>query len=391
MPPLAIPARLPDELVIEVFRNSVLSNNDLANCSLVARRFVEKVRLSLYGDIFIFLACIESTGGDNNEGRSQFEDRYEYDSASRKLLRTLLDEPGIGRLVFRITFFNLDFQTIRSDSPGLETTPLTALSTFLRLTPQLRIINLGWYWPHPVASLKIIRRYQGITELTLSVVEDEQIDIIARGFPNLKRLRLRLYHVGMSAATNSFQIPQNLETIDITHGYLQPQVLLVSSNATTLRRLFVEVQLAAELDFTTFPALEALVLRSNAPNSAVTSGLNRKRTRLWNSLCQAPSLHSLTFINSSRPSAFDTLLFVSSDCEPLSGPLKPIPTLKQIRFSGSVHLNQANILLSGPLGTTLNRVCVHGLPPIIRTEEKNKIKFVEMICKEKGIEFYVNL
>lgn len=42
------PARLPTKLVIEIFRNKVLSRADLSSCALVSRRYLEDVQKLLY-------------------------------------------------------------------------------------------------------------------------------------------------------------------------------------------------------------------------------------------------------------------------------------------------------------------------------------------------------
>ncbi|GAA5966708.1 hypothetical protein JCM3765_007606 [Sporobolomyces pararoseus] len=316
-------ARLPDEVIIEIFRNSVLSQADLSNCCLLARRFAEKARLLLYGNLEFLLIGIQYLQGVNSEGDWEVENRHEYTAASRKLLRTLFDEPSITQYVRKI---NLDIlqrrKRVRNDSPGFETTPLAALSTCLRLGPQVKSIYLGYRWPASIANLQIIKSCHGITELTMSVVENEQIGIIAREFPNLKRLSLWQYAVDTSTTATTPQLPRQLDAVYIFSVPSPPQLLLVSASAPTLRTLSVHIKVGAELDYANFPALEDLRFTS----TSTSTDDHLRCSKFWTSLCQSKSLHTLTFDNSQQLSTYDKLLYRYSTSG-IYGPLRPIPTL----------------------------------------------------------------
>ena len=292
---------------------------------------------------------------------------------------------------FEIRYYR---KNIRYDTPGFETTPLAAFSTFLRLVPHVKSIGLGDSWPKHTSSLKLLSYYRDITTLLSPIVNNERMGILAQYFPNLKQLKMEKYDSDPSLWINAPVVPRQLELIDLEEGFVMPQTNLIAANKTTLRSLSVRIDVAAELDYSTLPILQWLRLSRSPFDTSITSEeCDCKCQQLWDSLCQSQSLQTLSFGDGSKMTNYDKSL-LGCCWRQSPRPRKSIPTLKQIRLTFPFPLEQANILLSGPLASNFQHVSLESSwsqdeAPAL--EDANKIKLVELVCKEKGIGFSVDI
>ncbi|GAA6019728.1 hypothetical protein JCM11491_005231 [Sporobolomyces phaffii] len=133
---------LPTELIDEILRSNVLSNQDLARCCLTSRQFLPAARRSLYDSIKIqgenAGVCYTGTSLVNYIG---------LDRASEKLYETLQASPTLGRHTTSIEFRRLDSVYTDIDMVPFDIrTSQTAFDLVLRLAPNARQIAFNATW-----------------------------------------------------------------------------------------------------------------------------------------------------------------------------------------------------------------------------------------------------
>jgi hypothetical protein len=376
-------SRLPDELIIDIFRNRILSRGDLYNCCLVSRRFTKEVNECLYEEVAIILSA-EVGGTETGQGMLRSTgSRTRYSVKSWRLIRTLVDKPELARHVRTVYFVTWD----RDDDEGeesrtVDTTETLAWSTTLDLAMNLKSIDLGRWFPSNL-DWNPIKLHQTLNRLELTLVSPEVLQFIAQHLPRIKHL------TGMLDADGSTPLlPKGLESLNLYAFHNVLETSLVLANCSTLRSLEIPLEVGLDLDFSLFPNLDALHLGSATNSSSVSKTEARSSGRkLWDSLPKAPSLRTLSFDDCKYGGAYEEALFPSVKYPP-GGPSKAIPALRTIRFRGNIILDRANILLTRPIATTLQRVLI---PSTMLRESAgplltNRAEFVMAICKKKGIE-----
>lgn len=375
MPPLMTPARLPDELIMEVFKSG-LDIWDLFNCSLVSRKFVEGVNLLLYNRISITVYQGQSQRAEEDDDLA----RCEYSAETWELLRSLMDHSKLRQLVESIEFVSYSlFLRNEPDEPVLETTPRIALSTLLRLCRNVKKVEFVDVWRISTVELKVIKQLIVIEDLSMRGVRVEDAEFISKQLPQLKRFHASTFPDPFPSSLHLPQTvtyPSNLRSLSLLSGPFQFHRALVSANYSTLQQLSISVDVARRLDYEQLTQLRTLELEdTDGPTQqpSYTVGVE-----FWTSLSKSPSLRCLVLSGDRYSDGYEAILF---------GPNKvcfytSIPTLKTIRFGDGVYLDRVNLLLSGPIGATLHQVVVseYFVDKDRDVFTKNTFSFLSGIC-----------
>ncbi|GAA5986531.1 hypothetical protein JCM5350_001361 [Sporobolomyces pararoseus] len=384
-------ARLPDELVIEIFSSSVLSRKDLYRCSLVARRFVTSVNAFLYEivrlDVWRTYTEVDSALGET-------EERIEYSKNGFKLIRTLVENPKLADLVERVY---LDEDVLEAtDHRSLDTTQHQVLSNLLRLAPNVKSISFSDSWIYDRGILGIINRHKNATELEMEYTEDteEDLQFIAQKMPQIKFLGVKDLTPDHNPPNLSIDFPSTLETISLRVGNRALQLALVKTNFSILQSLTAPLHVALELDFSLIPVLKQLYIQPSH-DSATGQTTNRdwrikdKASKFWSSICASPALQVLCLRGGPHyKEGYEAALFDQSYIMSSGGPKKSIQTLRTIRFEDEIDFNRVNCLLTSPLGSTIHRVVIPSrfVSPGAEPWDVNKYEFVSSLCQKLGIE-----
>ncbi|GAA6019758.1 hypothetical protein JCM11491_005242 [Sporobolomyces phaffii] len=143
---------LPTELIDEILRSNVLSNQDLARCCLTSRQFLPAARLSLYDHVQIetgFRFC-------DPEDAEKLTEYVRFIGASGRLFETLEASPLLGQYTASISFsFGeggmlpdwIDFLDPETDTvePRLQSIQ-SIFDSVLRLTPNAHQIAFNATW-----------------------------------------------------------------------------------------------------------------------------------------------------------------------------------------------------------------------------------------------------
>lgn len=138
-------ARLPDELIVEIFRQKILSRSDLRNCALVSRRYTEAAQRGLFEEVDIMI--VQHYYGVPNPGLTL---KTKYAKQTWSLLKSLVDNERLAHSVRNLRFEIEKERGFGTDEVAmpLRTTPLLTLSTFLDVAPFVRSVHFGtgWTW-----------------------------------------------------------------------------------------------------------------------------------------------------------------------------------------------------------------------------------------------------
>ncbi|GAA5902174.1 uncharacterized protein JCM6883_001319 [Sporobolomyces salmoneus] len=391
--------RLSDELIIDIFRNRVLSRDDLYRCSLISRRFLSPVNEILYSHIEVTINRLWDESDDSLDAEENAV--WEWSNRAWKLLRTLMDHPELASSIQSIHFEKeyehaglgegqLGSGIKGSSNSTLFTTPLLAFKTMVRIARRkLTRISFDEGWIRISKELEIIAELDTIAAIStdLNDLTLEEYDHLVEFFPRLKHLRcgyLTLDDVKRSHLTR-------LEVFEIAYfdGRPESRLEFLLANASTLRKLRVNLDAALELDYSLFPRLVELDLRyPTYPRGPVEDfdELKTKCQKFWEFLSKSPSLETLC-LSSNYSTDYNRCLFRSP---PIRSPtLKSIPTLKTFRFHDDINLDVTNTLLSNRLGENIRTVV---LPDIfggssLTLEIRNKIHFVATAGREREVVF----
>ncbi|GAA5986540.1 hypothetical protein JCM5350_001365 [Sporobolomyces pararoseus] len=371
-------ARLPDELIVDIFRSNVLSNSDLFRASLVSRRFVDDVNRTLYEHCKIHLIDLETE-----------TERYIYSTQTWKLLRTLIDHKDLAKFV-RSLEFKLDEEEVQpgelEDYWGMETTTEIAVSGAFRLMPNVKTVEFGKLWDPEGENLEAMSDYD-IKGLVLREISGETLQYVAQNFPQLEHLAtIGIVEIGETTAASTRTIPTRLQSLSIKECYSEIQSGLISANTSTLRNLELPLEHAVRLTYSTFTALEGLRITSDSSYGR-SADAGRNSINFWKSLSDSPSLRTLSFGSSRFSSSYEKALFGGSN-QTEHQRRNPIATLRNLRFEGEIHSKRADFLLSGPLASTLNRVTISTRyqDPQLDPWELDKLRSLASICELRGIE-----
>ncbi|GAA5882332.1 hypothetical protein JCM16303_004076 [Sporobolomyces ruberrimus] len=384
-------ARLPDELAIEIFKNRVLTAGDLASCALVSRRFTDPVREPLYESVEVVVMedLGRSAEDEDSDEQEEEEELLEtaYWTASFRLLNTLMGNARLAELVkkLQVTVEASYDSRHYPDHSAVATTPIQALSTFLRLAPQIKHVMLNGPFPDKLDVLQKLVRHKNIEGLCLRVAGDAEVDFIARELGHLRQLEVS--HLRTDTSTRLPEYPANLNTLTVLN--CRPSLLLplLFTNSSTLRSLSIDINAALSVTYSEYPQISDLTLNCRC----VETDPPRDRRKLfaiqhqfWRSLCDSPSLVTLSF-KSRDPlpnDDFTSIFYSGSRC-----PYKPIPTLRTVRFIDYTFLDRVQLILSSALAQTLYRIIL----PYTWTLEAAyggdmKTRAVVGMCEESGIQ-----
>ncbi|GAA5966710.1 hypothetical protein JCM3765_007607 [Sporobolomyces pararoseus] len=378
--------RLPYEIIGQIFEEPGFWFRDVVKLCLVSRQLLEPAQKRLYRVAKILLVEERAQSANSPYCRTQ------YIPTTWKLFRTLSENPRLAKLVKELNL-HLIIELFFDDRHkiGLETSRVFAVSTFLRLAENVEQVSFTWGWNRNLEELKVIKHYKKIKKLEFKDGTDEEIDFVAQNIPHLKQLKIWELH-DVQFDPDEFSSPEKLEVLDIGQGSVEIMIAIVSANVSTLRYLKVPIEATLDLDFSQMSNLVSLHLTANRSEEMDEEEYKSKGRKFWKSLCKSTSLRTLTFSPGKCLEALEEALFGSSryvySLHDKPGPQQPISTLSTLRFDSNIDLERANLLLSGPLGSTLHQVVVPEKLGYSRAslEESNKIDFVAGVCQKRGIE-----
>ncbi|GAA5882320.1 hypothetical protein JCM16303_004069 [Sporobolomyces ruberrimus] len=187
-------SRLPDELIIEIFRNRVLASWDLANCALVSRRYVKPVRRFLYEcvEVVVMEDLGLAEGSDYEEPGAQEGSRLDmaYSEMTWSLLKALMGNRTLGLLIKELDFQVEDHYTgcDDEDHSPVATTPIHALSTFIRLAPNVKKVKYGGPYVDVREALRKLCPFKGVASLTIPVIGTPEFDYMTKNLVHLRHL-----------------------------------------------------------------------------------------------------------------------------------------------------------------------------------------------------------
>lgn len=385
---MSTPPRLPDELILEIFRNKSLSTGDLAILCLITRRFLNQVRRSLYESVLVYLAEERQEVHSDSDSDNDSSDRIVYTLRSWQLLRTFQDSPNLAALVDHLHFH---FEIVwHRDSvvTGVVASQKVACLTFLRLARRTSKISASRFESNAHLQDAIGKTRKCRERITHLDVDTSQ----GLAFPSLSTLLPNLLHLKIdSLQPRILDLPifQGLVSLDIgnSNSILEYTPFLLSARST-LRQLRINLSILIEIsgsnDLSDFPALIFLhVYRSGKP--AGIDSLTRIEHVLdfWKSICRSTSLRTLSFSGSTYD-YYELVLF--SHELALTG-IKNLNTLNTIRFEGNVPVDRLAAILGWPMFPALRRIV---LPTKVREDEaatrQRKILAVSAMCEGTGIE-----
>jgi len=374
--------RLPDELIAEVFRNETLSCRDLFHCSLVSSKFVETVNRCLYEQILVEMddRSVNEWEGDEDLILSN------YTVTSWKLLRTLVEQKHLAGYVREVQFDYTSRKKPGEAQSGLPATQPQVLHTFLLLGSNIRSVIFKHNWGLTFGLIRILKYHKGVIGLAVVFMSPEEEEYCAKHLPHLKRLQVEDLLYPPEGRNVEFK---SLEKLNLFMGVKAvTDFPSFSTSCSTFRSLDISLQLALQLDYSQFPALHSLTLGDGYGfNDQMTTSDSRSKARkFWKTLCRSPSLRILGFKDDEFKPNFEKALFQESS--DIRGLIKPIPTLRSIRFEEEVPVERAYTLLTGPLSTTLRSVVVPSAlaRPDADLASTNKLGAVAFWCQARGIE-----
>ncbi|GAA5916361.1 F-box protein [Sporobolomyces salmoneus] len=365
------PLQLPNELVIEIFRNRVLSRHDLFNCALVSRRFRDPVNEILYSHLEIDIHMLD-------DGQQEGEDTvWAWSARGWELLRTRVECPDFTQHI-RSLYFDIEWGGYKSDARKRTVTPFT--------TPAIAFSTI----------VRAARKLEKITRLTLedADLESTGYDFLAKFKPELTHLKCRCLHPGQIERDHL----KKLEVLDFVFGpswgRLDMKLDCVLASTSTLRILRTDIDVAIHLDYSLFPRLVELDLIGaveEADPDAFFGELATQCSKFWQSLSKSPSLHTLS-LSFTYGYAYDRVLYRLPEIrESLRG---PVSTLQTLRFNNDTHLDLLNldlmnIILSSKYFETVRAVV---LPWLFREEtateeQRNQVRFVAIASKGREVVF----
>jgi hypothetical protein len=315
MSPISTSTRLPDEVVIEIFRNSIFSQGDLTDLALVSRRYLNSVRKSLYASVPVTLMRTEVC---DKRGIVEEEDQfYEYSRGTTRLWNTLNHaSDDLAQLVEEVVFATQSRpkgvweKKYGTRGSTLETSRSLSISTFLRSAPNANKFRFGMGWTVNESHLRMIVEIEPVEELSFAKFCVEDLELLSDNFPSLKVLRIEDFF------TEMYDSPScrlgALEEFYCTDSSVDLEYFdFLRNGSSTLRHLDVHVAVGISLDYSKFPNLRSLALGSMGLHSdhEIEDSLSTLVRKFWNSLSTSPSLESLSFASFPYEDGFESALF----------------------------------------------------------------------------------
>ena len=342
-------SKLPNELLIKIFRDNSLSHSDLASLSLVSRQFLDRVRQDLYESIYVNL--VEAPSGGS------VPPWFTNTLRTWRLLRTVQDHPQLAALVQTIRFSRRDkdssYQTHSGGTGGIPTTPRLAFLTFLRLAQNVRRLestifdssrDLQDAWNE-------VGNCSTITALALESTNGLDLDSLFHQLPNLSHLgfaflRDPILEIGAFKQLNSFDTQDPVADLNFTP--------FGSSNLPALRNLRMSldtlIELSVSFDASEFPHLKKLGVRRGVRMARLSTVEKEENVnKFWDFVCSLPALETLSFDGSTYGTC-EAELFNADLGLPV------IRTLRSIRFEDNLSLDRISSMLEWPLMSTIQRV-----------------------------------
>lgn len=403
--------RLPDELIIDIFRNEALSRPDLYRCALVSRRFLGPVNEILYSDLDIMIVRLWDSSIDPDEDSLAVERRWAWAPRSALLESTLSTRPDLARHVRSIEFRHQTEDIAPEQWPQggwawdeLQTIPSTAFETVvLVVSRSIEKIAFEGDWVPTSVELDLLAQLPQIKCLTFnsdSALQTEEYDFLVENLPNLKELHTHSLDLGVDEGDYF----KKLEVIDVRFHRdpdvsLERRLRFVLSNKSTLRSLRLNLDVALYLDYSQFPHLVELDLTPPMDWSENPRLIGAKQDELesicpkfWNTLSKSLSLRTLSISSSWGYEMGELYARALYRCRAFKE--SSIPTLKTLRFKDDIDLNFANGILSSRFVETVDKIVLlyysgwEGETPerMNKTPERmNKLKFVTMVSRGKEV------
>ena len=359
------PTSLPTELLTEIFRHDQLSKSDLANCCLLARRYLPLTLEFLYNSVTLDIYRV----GSFNEPE---DIKWVYTSSCDQFLVTLEDRLKLGRLVKKIT---IEVHEKRKEelSPSVDLMrPDRSLQTILNLVPNVNSLRLPEDWQdHPRIKRVVSRTGSRWTELDV----DGDIDLSRVGgwkiFPNLKKLRCWSYGY-RERLLHSAPIPDTLDTLDCWGPRPLGSELPPPPTDSNLRVFRTQISHDALWFITQLTKLEHLVLiesplpLSPSPDPSVLSQFSH-----------LPSLKSLTYKSSHRTPYFHPTLALLLSHLP--------PSVERLDFPHVVPFDQLETFFASPVSSSIRTL---GLSRKVVNSGvfSGQVDTLRKVCQAKGIE-----
>lgn len=369
------PARLPDELIIEIFKDQCFSLGDLYRLALVSRAFLDPVRRLLYETVPILLI-------PDSE-----EENFTHSIDNALLSRTLTQNEFLRSLV---TDLSCDVSFPPSEDYEGENAPEDskiptscngALNLFLGLAPNATTVTLRQFWGPGDDYPKVITNFgTKIRKLRACNVYFEELRELPPTITHLKVYNIR----GDLEEEESRPLLPNLTHLDIEDPILIPVTVIpfkpIFPNLCSLK---ISLFVAATLDFSSMPHLDFLHLYNmDRDMNLSTADAQTNSFRFWSSLARSPSLRTLSFGSGEiYPANYETYIFSYISHE--------IPTLKTIRFNSWVRLDRIVAILDGRLAKSLSRFVIPSpgrLPNTpVGSKQERAVRAVSTLCEGTGI------
>ncbi|GAA5951328.1 hypothetical protein JCM3765_002445 [Sporobolomyces pararoseus] len=349
--------RLPDELLLEIFRSAVYTPRELSRLALVSKRYLDSVRKLLYDTVYLDLL--------QEEAPPQGATGYVLDFPTPDLLETLESCPHLAALVCHVECWihpemessedeDPEDQWLKSSNEGEGTTFNTALESILRLTPNVTALTFGEGFYVQEDWEEFVRKYTpNLRRIQACYISPRELKEVSE---TLEFLRVWQFDLSDENALEPITLPK-LTHLDIDCERLErTDIEFLDSVFSNLRVLKVNIEIAATLDFSRMPHLEYLHLYNvsyqgrQPPNREVQ---NRRASSLWKSLQLSPSLQTLSLESFRYNDEWEENLFSSLQ------PEESIPTLISLRFTDKWPLDRIARILDKKLSSTLRRIVLN--------------------------------
>ncbi|GAA5991569.1 hypothetical protein JCM5350_002619 [Sporobolomyces pararoseus] len=377
--------RLPDELIMEIFRSEVYNHRELPSLALVSKRYLNSVRKLIYDTVYLEIMQEE----DPPEGASGFV----LDFPTPNLMETLETCPHLAALVRDIECQVFPEPMEKEDehpqdrwlwsgNEGEGTTMGTALEGILQLTPNVTTLTFAEGYDVQATWADLVRKYTpNLRKIQACSISPQELKEVSN---TLEFLRVRDFGV-LEGLIERLELPK-LTHLDIdSERLVRNEVDFLTPVFRNLRVLKVNVEIAATLDFDQMPHLEFLHLYNvdywdRLPPSK--SHIYSSASSLWKSLQLSPSLRTLGLESKPYAREWEDNLFSHGRLS------KSIPTLTSLRFTDNWPLDRIASILgwNKKLSSTLERMVLNTYLNYKNPSKMRELRAVKALCQDHQIE-----
>lgn len=371
----------PVEVMSEIFRSTELDAEDLANCCLLARRYLESARKWLYSSIELVSTQSPATVGRTHGIGVQLDDQ------TNRLLNTFNGNPHLGTLV-RSIYTQIKCERGCRQAPTWRAD--SAVDKFYRRTPMVESLkfnitvkpispNLWFSGALPVLGNDVNSksRIERLRELEIAELSPDVLTFVTR-LVNLRRLRI-------------WRIPEDYEYSTLTVSRLRSFRLraahrdfdlrdFLASTAETIEDLQIPLESYFNLSLRDYPQLQRLELFIGDKDEELlwTDGGG---TNFW---ARAEECHNLTTL------AFGSYELSSRAIDRLTGYARGLatyspPSLRRVDFTYKFSLDQLASLVSAGYISELGIVTGY-LHEDDNENDYLRMKLIRTMCEEYEVE-----